>query len=295
MEYIPAKTIVTRTKNTAWFGTRYNMNIYKGCSHGCIYCDSRSDCYRVSEFDRVRAKENALTIIRDDLAAKTVNGVIATGSMSDPYNPLEKEHLLTRHALELVSAYGFGVAVATKSDLICRDIDLLREIAVSAPVLCKIAVTTANEELCKKIEPRAPSAVRRFAAVEQLAKEGIFTGILLMPVLPFLEDSEANVGAVVHMAKESGARFIYPMMGVTLRGNQRAYFYEQLEKQFPEQGLAARYAARYGDRYACYSSRARQLYAFFKAQCDQAGLLYDMREIVRAYQMGYQQEQLTFW
>ena len=125
MEYVPAKTIVTKTKNTQWFGTDYNMNIYRGCSHGCIYCDSRSSCYGIDNFDRVRAKQDALRVIRDDLRRKVRKGVIATGAMSDPYNPMEKELLLTRHALELADAFDFGIAVATKSDLITRDIDIL--------------------------------------------------------------------------------------------------------------------------------------------------------------------------
>ena len=125
MEYVPAKHLVLRNKSTEWFGTDHTMNIYKGCCHGCIYCDSRSDCYRVEDFDRVRAKENALAIIRDDLRRKVKPGIIGTGSMSDPYNPFEEELELSRHALELIDAYRFGVGIATKSDLIVRDIDLL--------------------------------------------------------------------------------------------------------------------------------------------------------------------------
>ena len=123
MEYISAKTIVTKTKDSRWFGIDYNMNIYKGCCHGCIYCDSRSDCYQIEDFDRVRAKKDALRIIRDDLRRKVKTGVVGTGAMSDPYNPFEKELTLTRHALELVDAYGFGMAIATKSDLMVRDMD----------------------------------------------------------------------------------------------------------------------------------------------------------------------------
>ena len=124
MEYNPAKTIVTKTKSSAWFGIDYNMNIYKGCCHGCIYCDSRSECYQIQDFDRVRAKENALLIIRDDLRRKVRKGVVGTGAMSDPYNPFEKELLLTRHGLELADAFGFGVSVATKSTLMLRDTDV---------------------------------------------------------------------------------------------------------------------------------------------------------------------------
>ena len=134
------------------------MNIYRGCSHGCIYCDSRSECYGVQDFDTVRVKSDALAVIRNDLRSKTQSGVVATGSMSDPYNPFEKELQLTRHALELLDAYGFGAAVATKGTLITRDADILREIASHSPVLCKITVTTCDDVLAAKLEPRAPSS-----------------------------------------------------------------------------------------------------------------------------------------
>ena len=155
---IPARSIVIKNKSTAWFGTRYTMNIYRGCSHGCIYCDSRSECYGVQDFDTVRVKSDALAVIRNDLRSKTQSGVVATGSMSDPYNPFEKELQLTRHALELLDAYGFGAAVATKGTLITRDADILREIASHSPVLCKITVTTCDDALAAKLEPRAPSS-----------------------------------------------------------------------------------------------------------------------------------------
>ena len=190
---IPARSIVIKNKSTAWFGTRYTMNIYRGCSHGCIYCDSRSECYGVQDFDTVRVKSDALAVIRNDLRSKTQSGVVATGSMSDPYNPFEKELQLTRHALELLDAYGFGAAVATKGTLITRDADILREIASHSPVLCKITVTTCDDALAAKLEPRAPSSSARLAAVEKLAGQGIFTGVLLMPVLPFLEDTPDGV------------------------------------------------------------------------------------------------------
>lgn len=233
---IPARSIVIKNKSTAWFGTRYTMNIYRGCSHGCIYCDSRSECYGVQDFDTVRVKSDALAVIRNDLRSKTQSGVVATGSMSDPYNPFEKELQLTRHALELLDAYGFGAAVATKGTLITRDADILREIASHSPVLCKITVTTCDDALAAKLEPRAPSSSARLAAVEKLAGQGIFTGILLMPVLPFLEDTPDGVRRLVRAAYNAGARFVYPAFGVTLRQNQRAYFLDRLDELFPGAG-----------------------------------------------------------
>ena len=295
METVPAKTIVTRAKGGGWFGIDYNMNIYRGCCHGCIYCDSRSDCYHIEDFDTVKAKERALEIIRDDLRRKVKRGVVGTGAMSDPYNPFEKREQLTRHALELVSAYGFGAAIATKSDLITRDIDVLREIAAHSPVLCKITITTADDTLAARVEPHAPSSSSRFAAVRELSRAGLFAGVLLMPVLPFLEDEPDNIREIVRMAAESGARFIYPAFGMTLRANQRDWYYEKLDTLFPGRGLRETYEKRYGSAYECRSPRAAALWKLFVEECGRHGLLYRMQEIIRGYKTGYETAQLRLF
>ena len=294
MEYIPAKQILSRNRNTAWFGTDYTMNLYRGCCHGCIYCDSRSACYGIEDFGRVRAKENALALLRDELRRKVRPGIVGMGSMSDPYNPFEKELQLTRHALELLDAYGFGAAVATKGTLITRDADILREIASHSPVLCKITVTTCDDALAAKLEPRAPSSSARLAAVEKLAGQGIFTGVLLMPVLPFLEDTPDGVRRLVRAAYNAGARFVYPAFGVTLRQNQRAYFLDRLDELFPGAGLRARYVRQFGTQYECRSPRARELWQAFTGECRATGLLYGMQDIVAAYRQGYGSGQLSF-
>lgn len=296
IEYIPAKTIVSSyAPNASWFGINYNMNIYKGCCHGCIYCDSRSECYHVDNFDSVRAKENALEIIRNDLRRKAKPGVIGTGAMSDPYNPFERELLLTRHALELIDAYDFGVAIATKSDLILRDIDLLQSIKTHSPVLCKVTITTCDDDLCRKLEPNVAVSSRRFAVLRELNAAGIFAGILLMPVLPFLEDNTENVRGIVERARESGARFIYPAFGMTLRANQREWYYSKLDALFPAQGLRQQYTRRYGDRYECPSPHAKNLWGLFTAACDACGMLYKMQDIVSGYRQGYAPAQLSFF
>lgn len=295
METIPAKTIVNRTKDPSWFGTEYNMNIYRGCCHGCIYCDSRSDCYRDGQFDQVKVKADALRIIRDDLESKAKIGVVGTGSMSDPYNPFEEELQLTRRALTLLEAYGFGVAIATKSDLITRDIDVLASINRTMPAICKVTLTTCDDALAAKVEPRAPSPSRRLAAVERLSGAGLFTGILMMPVLPFLEDSPENIRDIVDRAADTGARFIYPALGMTCRAGQREYFYQKLEEQFPGQGLAERYQRRYGPRYECPSPRARALWEVFREACDRRGLLYSMGRIVTASRRGHASDQLSLF
>ena len=295
MEYIPAKHLLHRSRSTEWFGTDHTMNIYRGCCHGCLYCDSRSDCYQIEAFDTVQAKADALRILRDDLARKVRPAFICTGAMSDPYNPFEEELRLTRHALELIDAYGCGVAIATKSDLIVRDIDILTSIQGHSPLICKLTVTTADDALAAKLEPNAPPPSRRLAALEKLSRAGLFAGVLLMPVLPFLEDSDEGVLAVVEGAARAGARFIYPAFGVTMRQGQREYFLDGLERAFPGQGLKARYLRQYGERYQCASPRARALWGLFTAACRERGILYDMKSIIRAATLGYGDRQLTFF
>ena len=295
MDTIPAKTILHRVKDRRWFGCEYNMNLYRGCSHGCIYCDSRSDCYRVEDFDHVRCKADALRILRDELGRRVLPGVVLTGAMSDPYNPHERTELLTRHALELLSAYGFGVAIETKSDLVTRDLDLLREIGRQAPVLCKLSITACDDRMAAVIEPYAAPSSARFAALERLSAAGIFAGVLMMPLLPWITDSEENVRGIVRRAAEAGARFVYPAMGLTMRDGQREYFYRELEARFPGEGLAGRYRQRYGSRYRCAVPRAAALFGVFEAACRQYGLLYRMEEIVRATRMGYEKGQLRLF
>jgi len=291
MEYIPAKSIITRTKDSAWFGIDYNMNIYRGCSHGCIYCDSRSDCYHNEQFDKIKVKSDALTIIRNDLRRKVKKGVVGTGAMSDPYNPIEREMKLSRNALELINAYGFGASIATKSPLVTRDADILRDIKAHSPVLVKITITTSDDSLSKLIEPNAAPSSQRFEAVKALSSEGLFTGILLMPVLPFIEDNLENITSLIRMAKENGARFIYPAFGMTMRQGQREYYYQALDKHFP--GLKEKYIRRYGSRYTCSSPNAKALWSVFASQCDSQGILYKMQDIIRSYKMGYGSSQLS--
>lgn len=295
MEYIPAKTIVSKTKGSQWFGIDYNMNIYKGCCHGCIYCDSRSDCYRIADFDKVRAKEDALRIIRDDLRRKVKTGVVGTGAMSDPYNPYEQELALTRHALELIDAFGFGAAIATKSTLLKRDMDVLKGIKEHSPVLCKVTVTTTDDHLAEKIEPHVSSPSKRLELLDALSRNGIFAGILLMPVLPFIEDNEENIRLIVKAAHETGVRFIYAAFGMTLRGNQREWYFDRIREQFPQKDLVTDYIKKYGNGYQCMSPKAKQLWHVFSKECERYGILYRMKDIVSAYQKNYKVTQLSLF
>ena len=295
METVPAKHLLHRNRSTEWFGTDHTMNLYRGCCHGCLYCDSRSGCYRIEGFDTVRVKADALRIFRDDLARKVRPAFISMGSMSDPYNPFERKLELTRHALELMDAYSCGAAIATKSPLITRDMDILASIQAHSPVICKLTVTTADDGLAARLEPHAPPPSRRLAALGELSGAGLFAGVLLMPVLPFLEDSEEGVLAVVEGAAKAGARFVYPAFGVTMRQGQREYFLDGLERAFPGQGLKERYLRRFGGRYWCASPRAGKLWQAFTAACQRSGILYDMKSIIRAASLGYGDRQLTFF
>ncbi|MDR1403428.1 MAG: radical SAM protein [Tannerellaceae bacterium] len=281
MEFIPAKTILQKTTyGDQWFGIDYNMNLYKGCSHGCIYCDSRSDCYRIENFDAVRAKKDAPEILEKELQSKRKKGVIGIGAMSDTYNPFEKQYEITRAALKLINRYNFGVSVETKSSLIVRDIDIYKEINRSQSVIVKLTVTASDDNLSKIIEPNVCSASERFKAMKQLSDSGLFTGVLLTPVIPFITDAEENIRQIIRLSSENGAKFVWSMGGVTLRENQRMYFYDKLDRHF--KGLKDRYINTFGNNYFC-NSMNNKLITIFREECNKYGLLYNMQDIITAY------------
>lgn len=293
MEFIPAKTILQRASHSEeWFGIDYNMNLYKGCCHKCIYCDSRSNCYQVEDFDRVRAKANETKILNQELKSKRKKGVIGIGAMSDTYNPFEKEYQITRKALELISYYNFGVSIETKSSLITRDIDLFKQIVSKADVILKFTITTSDDNLSKVIEPGASVSSERLKAMKELSNEGLFVGTLLTPIIPFITDSEKNIKEVIRLSAENGAKFVFSIGGVTLRENQRDYFFEQLDKSFP--GLKEKYIRIYGNNYFCYPLN-KNLQKVFYEECNKYGLLYKMEDIIDAYKKeNSENEQLTF-
>ena len=289
---IPAKTIIQKNNSPdQWFGLDYNMNIYRGCPHGCVYCDSRSDCFKNPDFETVKVKENALEVIRNELTRKTKTGIIGTGAMSDPYNPLEKELKLTRHSLELINAFGFGVSPITKSDLITRDADVLLDIKCHSPVNVKFTITTADDELCKKLEPCVSITSERFEAMSRLSAQGLFCGVLILPLLPFVNDTEENVLKILRMTKEAGGKYVYTYMGMTLRQGSREIYYKHLDDILP--GIKEKYMKRFGVRYSCISPRSKKLWNVFTAECERLGLLYDMKAIIFGYKAGYGSGQLT--
>jgi len=263
---IRAKTLLSHVKHPdTFFGLKYNMNLYRGCQHRCIYCDSRSECYQIEDFDgEVLVKVNAIELLRKELASKRVKGVIGLGSMNDPYMPLEAEFNLAGRALEVIAEFGFPVHIITKSDLVLKDLETLHRISrVYATV--SFTITTADDDLAAKVEPLAPRPSARLAAMRVLADNGIQTGVTMMPILPFIEDTEENLAAIVEKAAAAGASYILPSMGMTMRDRQRAYYYRQLDRLFP--GLRETYQRVYGDRYSCHAPYSKKLYAVFAGIC----------------------------
>lgn len=293
MRFIEAKKILSPwSDGESWFGNNYGMNIYKGCSHGCIYCDSRSECYRVENFDEVRAKENVLILLEKELRAKRKKGIVGNGAMSDPYNPFESKYKLTRGALELINKYGYGASVLTKSDLVLRDIDVLKKIKDHSPVMVKFTITTYDDELCKKIEPNVAVTSKRLEAIKTLSEAGIFTGVLMWPLLPFINDTPENIKAIVREVAERGGTFVTPYFGVTLRQNQRIFFYQKLDKLFP--GLKQIYIKTYGGSYECRSNNEKELKEIFKSDCLRYNLIYKMSDIREKLKSNYQTSQMSF-
>ena len=295
MEFVKAKTIMTKVKDgNEWYGVDYNMNLYRGCSHGCIYCDSRSECYHIDNFDTVKGKENMLHILENELSKKRLKGVVGIGAMSDTYNPMEIKYQQTRGALELISKYGFGVSIDTKSDLILRDIDLLKEINLKNNVIIKFTITTPDDNLSKIIEPNVCVSSKRLEAIKLLNDNGIYAGIMMNPVLPFITDKEEDIKKLVELASISGAKFIHTYMGMTLRENQRDYYFYKLDENFP--GLKDKYIKTYGNKYNCLTLNYMQLYKVFADECDRYGILYKMNDIIKAYKKKIQDdEQITLF
>jgi DNA repair photolyase len=285
---IHAKTLLSTVSGDDVFGDKYNMNLYRGCEHRCIYCDSRSECYGIENFHDVLVKVNAIELLERELSRKRIKGRIGTGSMSDPYTYAERQYQLMRQTLSLIARYGFPVQIRTKSDLVLRDLELLVEIN-RVQALVTFTLTTVDDELARKVEPGAPLPSARLHAMEILAQAGICVGVNLMPVLPFLEDSLENITAIVKESANHGARFILPWFGVTLRDRQRDYYYSQLDKLFPD--LRRRYEITYGNSYFCAAQKADQLGKHFRALCQTHGL----EKIVPPYLPAEKNRQLSLW
>ncbi|NLX37337.1 MAG: radical SAM protein [Chloroflexi bacterium] len=258
---IQAKTLLSGHKQPdPWFQIKYGMNIYRGCEHQCIYCDSRSLCYGIADFRDVLVKVNAIERLRDELPRKRLVGIVGTGAMSDPYTFAERQYGLTGQALQVLADEGFPVHVTTKSDLVVKDLDTLAQIAQTRAIV-SFTLTTVDDELAARVEPLAPSPSRRLAAMAKLASAGVEVGALLMPILPFIEDDPASIRAIVQRAADAGATYALAAMGTTMREGSRDWFYTQLDASFA--GLRQRYERTYGLRYECACPRAAELWDAF--------------------------------
>lgn len=292
---IEAKTLIQHVsgKRSEWFGLDYNMNIYRGCNHGCIYCDSRSDCYNIPNFDQVSVKKDALTMLSKELQSKRKKGVLGIGSMSDPYNLFERQLEITREALKIIDDMGFGISLSTKSDLVVRDLDILQNMNRKQSVIIKITITCADDILSKKIEPFAPPSSKRFECIKQLSDAGIFCGVLMMPILPYINDTTDNIKRVVELSAAAGAKFVYPMFGVTLRDTQRSHFYHMADRLYPN--MSKQYKQTFHQQYTCWSSKYKELGSIFITECKKQDILYTMPDIINAYKKEVPQvEQLSF-
>ena len=260
------------------------MNLYRGCRHGCIYCDSRSACYRMEHpFEDIEVKQNALTLLEDALRRKRRPCMIATGSMSDPYTPPEEELRYTRRALELILQYGFGMTLLTKSSLVLQDLDLLQRINSQTKCVVQMTLTTWEESLCRILEPNVSTTTERFAALMKLKEAGIPTVVWLCPILPFLNDTAENINRLLDCCEQAGVRGIVQFgMGVTLRQGNREYFYRQLDRHFP--GLKERYIRTYGNAYVLESPNSRDLLELLHRRCRDAGILHDNPSVFRYLQ-----------
>ena len=267
MHFVDAKGILT--SNLGYTG----MNVYRGCSHGCIYCDSRSKCYQFTHpFEDIEVKRNAPELLEQALRSKRKKCMIGTGAMSDPYMHCEEELRLTRRCLELILKYGFGAAVQTKSDRILRDIDLLDEINRSAKCVVQMTLTTYDDDLCRILEPNVCNTKRRIEVLEKMRERGIPTVVWLTPILPFLNDTEENVAAILNECARVGVKGVIDFgMGLTLREGDREYYYAALDRHFP--GMKERYITRYGNAYELPSPNAKKLKAVFRQICREHGIL----------------------
>ena len=267
MHFVDTKGILTGS------GGHLGMNIYRGCTHGCVYCDSRSRCYQFTHlFEDIEVKRNAPELLEKALQSKRKKCMIGTGSMSDPYMHCEEQLGLTRRCLEIIQKYGFGVAIQTKSDRILRDMDLLDEINRSAKCVVQMTLTTYDDELCRILEPNVCNTKRRIEVLERMQERGIPTVVWLTPILPFINDTPENVGAILRECVRVGVKGVIDFgMGLTLREGDREYYYAALDRHFP--GMKERYIRTYGNAYELPSTRAKELRKLLHNICDKNDIL----------------------
>ena len=275
MHFVDAKGILTGN------GSHFGMNLYRGCTHGCIYCDSRSRCYQFTHaFEDIEVKQNAPELLEKALTSKRKKSMIGTGAMSDPYMHCEEELRLTRKCLEIILRYGFGVAIQTKSDRILQDIDLLDEINRKTKAVVQMTLTTYDDDLCSIVEPNVCNTRRRIEVLEEMQARGIPTVVWLSPILPFINDTEDNIRAIMEECVRVGVKGVICFgMGLTLREGDREYYYAALDRHFP--GLKRKYIERYGNAYNLPSPNERALMKIFREICGAHGIMYTPDECFR--------------
>ena len=287
MHFVKAKSILS-SKN--------GINIYRGCSHGCIYCDSRSTCYNMSHsFEDIEVKANAVGLLENTLRRKRNKCMIGTGAMSDPYMPIEEKLGNMRKCLEVIERYGFGVTMITKSTKVLRDLDLLKKINEKSKCVVQMTLTTYDEDLCRIVEPNVETTYERFRALEILRDNGIPTVVWLCPILPFINDTEENIRGILDYCVRAKVKGIINFdMGVTLRDGNREYFYKKLDEHFP--GLKEKYIRMYGNSYQLSSPNSRQLNMIYKSECIKNGIMCDVNECfeyLNKYEDKYGGEQIS--
>lgn len=267
MHFVDAKGILS---------AHNGMNVYRGCTHGCIYCDARSDCYRMKhKFEDIEVKQNAPELLRKALAGKRKKCMIGTGAMSDPYMQCEEKLLITRKCNEIIDRYGFGLAIQTKSDRILRDLDLLGSINEKAKCVVQMTLTTFDEDLCRILEPNVCTTKRRYEVLKTMQENGIPTVVWLSPILPFINDTEENLRGILGYCFDAGVKGIINFgFGTTIRDGDRQYFYAALDRHFPK--MKEKYISTFGNAYECASERNAELYAIFVAECKKHGVMYNI-------------------
>ena len=255
------------------------MNLYRGCTHGCIYCDSRSACYQMKhDFEDIEVKRNAVSILQQQLRRKRMPCMITTGAMTDPYIHLEEELQITRQCLELISQHDMGVAVLTKSNRIMRDIDLLYTINAKSKCVVQITLTTYDEGLCKILEPKVSTTYERFKVMKIMQQAEIPVVVWLCPILPFINDTEDNLRGLLDYCVDAGVRGIVTWgFGTTMREGSRDYYYSKLDEHFP--GLKQTYIETFGNSYECKSPYSASLWNIYKDVCTKAGILYKVNDV----------------
>lgn len=285
MHFVEAKSLLT-----SWNG----MNVYRGCAHGCIYCDSRSTCYQFKHpFEDIEVKENAPQLLENILRRKRKRIMIGSGSMADPYQPCEKELMITRRCLELLDKYEFGATVITKSDLVLRDIDLFESINRKSKSVLQMSLTIADDDLSRKIEPNVVNSRRRYEVLKEFQKRGIPTVVWMTPILPFLTDTKENIETILNWCVDAGVRGIICFnMGMTLRDGDREYYYQHLDHLFPR--LTETYRQKYGNAYEVNSPWNNELMNYFDEICEKYGILHTPDECFRYInEIPEKYEQLT--